>query len=371
MTETTLSDTDVNFPDIDIDIDLNFDLNDLSFLLGVTFDETLTGGENNDLLQGGAKNEVIQGFDGDDTLEGLGGSDYLNPGKGDDLVNGGDGNDSLGDSFAVLGSGYGEGNDTLNGGDGDDEIDAGLDNDLLDGGKGHDSLRGGDGNDSLNGGEGDDVLSGKDLFISDGIFVISGGGYYYDDDGDDDILDGGKGNDSLYGEVGNDTLIGGEGNDFLSGGNSLFSNFTFGGWNYYYDPGNDYLEAGPGNDTLEGNGGSDTLIGGAGDDHFHFHFRAFYFGSISNFAGLYPPSGIDTIEDYNTAEGDQLIISASHSIGFDQLQYNSETGLLSYNGKSFAKLSTGLDFVPEQDIVLDISSPVYDSYVDSNQISVV
>jgi serralysin len=153
----------------------------------------------------------------------------------------------------------------------------------------------------------------------------------------------------------------------------VFSNPRDPRWfNEFYDPGNDYLEGGLGNDTLEGNEGNDILMGGAGRDHikggfgqdqliggegddrFHFLFRGFR----SN----YPPSDIDTIEDYNAAEGDQLIISAPNSITFDQFQYDSETGLLSYNGTSFAQLPTGLDFVPKQEIVLDIYSPVYDSW---------
>jgi len=92
-------------------------------------------------------------------------------------------------------------------------------------------------------------------------------------DGDDTFLGtdageavfGGKGNDTIFGLGGNDLLVGGSGNDTLNGGD--------------------------GDDVLIGLGGSDVLIGGRGADRF-------VWTALSD--------GIDTIVDFNIAEGDRL-----------------------------------------------------------------
>ena len=83
-------------------------------------------------------------------------------------------------------------------------------------------------------------------------------------------LSGGDGNDLLNGQAGNDQLFGGEGNDTLLGGS--------------------------GNDILAGNFGNDVLTGGTGFDQFMFDF---------------PTGGIDTITDFNSSEGDKIMVSAS------------------------------------------------------------
>jgi Ca2+-binding RTX toxin-like protein len=76
---------------------------------------------------------------------------------------------------------------------------------------------------------------------------------------------------------GNDTLSGGDGNDMLFG-----------------QEGNDVLRGDAGNDILAGGSGNDTLYGGAGAD-------TFLFQSISD--------GMDTVKDFNKAEGDTLDLS--------------------------------------------------------------
>ncbi|HEY9902061.1 MAG TPA: calcium-binding protein [Candidatus Sericytochromatia bacterium] len=83
-------------------------------------------------------------------------------------------------------------------------------------------------------------------------------------------LSGGNGNDRLKGEAGNDQLFGGEGNDTLLGGS--------------------------GNDILTGNFGNDVLTGGTGFDQFMFDV---------------PTGLIDTITDFNSSEGDKILVSAS------------------------------------------------------------
>ena len=81
------------------------------------------------------------------------------------------------------------------------------------------------------------------------------------------IIDGGKGNDSLYGSDGSDTLYGGMNDDYLEGGADNDSLLGETGNDYLAgDAGRDYLDGGKGNDTLSGGAGNDSLWGGAGDD---------------------------------------------------------------------------------------------------------
>jgi len=111
----------------------------------------------------------------------------------------------------------------------------------------------------------------------------------------DRVLTGTHANDKLVGNSGTDDLIGGDGKDKLFGG--------------------------AGDDRLEGGSGSDLLEGGAGADTFVFH--------ISNIRQL------DTIRDFNAAEGDTfqivgLLPNASTEISF-----------INRNGNVFLEMSTG------------------------------
>jgi hypothetical protein len=70
---------------------------------------------------------------------------------------------------------------------------------------------------------------------------------------------------------------------------------------------NDTLNGGTGNDTLYGNGGVDTLYGGAGSDTLY--------GDISNLPGWADTfvfksgdTGVDTVADFRTGDGDKLDI---------------------------------------------------------------
>nr|WP_314385259.1 immunoglobulin-like domain-containing protein [uncultured Cardiobacterium sp.] len=87
---------------------------------------------------------------------------------------------------------------------------------------------------------------------------------------------------------------GGTGNDTIKGNSA--ANYLFG-----FD-GNDNIDGGAGNDQIEGGRGNDTLKGGAGGDTFLFR---------SPFDGT-----IDTLLDFNAAEGDRI-----------QLDHNIFTGL--------------------------------------------
>ncbi|TNE63534.1 MAG: hypothetical protein EP335_09705, partial [Alphaproteobacteria bacterium] len=204
---------------------------------------TLTGTANNDTLTGGNDDDVILGLDGSDSLSGA---------AGDDSLEGGDGSDEL------LGR------------DGDDTLAGGNDDDYLQGGDGHDLLIGGDGPDQLVGGNGDDMISGG--AGDDQIYMGYG----------DDTIDGGAGTDGAHLQPGNGitfnfnlmagTITGSDGSVKVISG---VENVTLYGTDHTLsgDAGDNYLDGGTrlwggaGDDTLIGSGNNDTLTGGTGDDY--------------------------------------------------------------------------------------------------------
>jgi Ca2+-binding RTX toxin-like protein len=183
------------------------------------------------------------------------------------------------------------GNDELNGGNGNDILAGQAGNDQLDGGAGHDTLDGGNGSDILVGGLGDDTLTGG-TSTSDLRDVVYGG------DGNDSI-DGGYGNDELRGDAGNDTMAGGFGADTLIGGagNDVMTGSAL----------SDLLFGGDGIDFVNGGFGHDRVNGGADADKFY------HLGIIDH--------GSDWIQDYNAAEGDDLLFGNT-SASADDFQVN-------------------------------------------------
>ena len=150
------------------------------------------------------------------------------------------------------------------------------------------------GNDSANGGAGDDTLEGER---------------------GDDILVGGSGTDLLKGGLGEDILFGGKDGDILEGGD-----------------GDDKLFGEEGNDVLKGGKGSDIMTGGEGSDIFEFQADDFAAGEL------------DKILDFE--DGADLI--QLKGIGADaEVKYDSETGVLSVDGKDIAQLSKHLDLTIE------------------------
>ncbi len=63
--------------------------------------------------------------------------------------------------------------------------------------------------------------------------------------------------------------------------------------------GNDHLRGGAGNDTLIGGAGNDVLTGGAGADRFLYNTSAAFSASAI---------GVDTISDFNRAQGDKIVL---------------------------------------------------------------
>jgi len=102
---------------------------------------------------------------------------------------------------------------------------------------------------------------------------------------DNNVLVGNRANNTIHGLDGNDILRTGIGNDRLFGDAGRDS--LFGG------RGTDRLWGGVGNDRLSGDTGNDILSGDGGADSFIFH----------------KGTGVDTISDFDLAEGDRLVLN--------------------------------------------------------------
>lgn len=254
---------------------------------GTTGDNTLNGGDGDDLLFGDYGNDTLYGGNGVDRLIGDTGNDILYGEAGDDRLEGSVGNDIL----------YGgDGIDRLLGGDGDDVLYGDAGDDRIEGGEGNDTLIGGAGNDRIDGGNGIDTVdysshaagvtvilgshadvNGDGVADDDILFIENAIGTAFNDSLRGDALDntlwGNDGADYLEGNGGNDILYGGAGNDdhVWVNGNKVSNGGLFGGNGddtLYGGEGNDRLEGGNDNDTLYGGAGADRLTGGAGNDRF-------------------------------------------------------------------------------------------------------
>src|SRR6266545_1225660 len=251
---------------------------------GFLGDDSMNGGDSEDLLFGDEGRDSMAGAVGDDTLQG---------GADGDIEYGMDGNDVLvgdvlvnGDLQATMQAAI---DSTAAPGTVKEFLNGGAGNDVLIGGTGNDALSGSDGIDTLIGGSGDDVIWGDgDMlatsldWFTDGVTFVNVGGFIppagvggadtiYGGGGNDriyaeagdDYVDAGAGNDELIGHDGNDTIFGGAGDDILDG-DSNFADQAHSIPDSMH--GDDYIDGGDGNDELVGNGGSDTLFGGAGND---------------------------------------------------------------------------------------------------------
>lgn len=114
---------------------------------------TIIGTPGNDTLRGGNDNDVICGLGGNDVLLGSNGNDTLIGGSGNDRLDGSNGNDRLEG---------GSGHDTLIGSNGNDVLGGGAGNDILQGGNNNDRITGGPGNDQLFGENNNDTLDSVD-----------------------------------------------------------------------------------------------------------------------------------------------------------------------------------------------------------------
>ena len=180
-------------------------------LIGISANDTLTGGKGNDTIRSAA---------GDDVLYGGEGADYLEGGLGDDKLYGQVGVDSL------LG---GAGNDTYYLDDADIIVE--------------------------NANEGLDTVyvANNYLMVANLENLVMSGSSSLTIEGNtsNNFITTNSGNSLVAGYQGNDTIFGGAGNDRLIG-----------------NEGDDVIEGGAGDDRLQGNDGSNILRGGNGSDYY-------------------------------------------------------------------------------------------------------
>ncbi len=275
--------------------------------------KNITGTNNNDTLTGTLRPDILNGLDGNDILNGGNGNDTLNGGNGNDSLNGSLGVDTLigglgNDIYVIdtltdtLTENLNEGTDTVKSSVGY-TLGSNLENLTLTGitainGTGNtlnNTIIGNTANNTLNGKSGVDTLkggTGNDI-------------YYVDNIGDKvtEILD--QGTDlikssvsyTLPANVENITLTGSA--NLTANGNTLANKLTgnTGNNRLIGKTGNDTLIGGLGNDILTGGKGNDTLTGGRGKDIFAYNL---------------PTEGIDTITDFNRAQGDKININRTN-----------------------------------------------------------
>jgi Ca2+-binding RTX toxin-like protein len=199
---------------------------------------------------GNALNNTIDGGNGNDVLFGLVGHDTIDGDIGNDTVSGDEGNDTL--------TG-GQGNDSLTGGDGNDQLEGGTGTDTLSGGKGNDvyvvSIVGVDSYKESVGEGKDEVRSSIDFDLSVDAagqeienLTLTGSATTGTGNALANVITGNGGDNFLNGLGSNDTLLGGEGGDWLDGG-----------------AGNDKMTGGKGDDVYVVDSTTDVITEKAGE----------------------------------------------------------------------------------------------------------
>ncbi|MEM1171882.1 MAG: calcium-binding protein [Cyanobacteria bacterium P01_H01_bin.35] len=320
---------------LNINVDDLEDLGTNEFLVLGAYHGVNVGGNNDEnYMYGTEHNDVMAGYEeetkaytaSDDVFYGFEGDDEFAGGEGDDRIYGGGGSDtssyshSTGDVVVNLGTLVGDGYVEAIDGHGTKDKLYDIEN-IIGSDVGDDSIRGDAGDNILVGLRGDDSLYGEK-----GNDTLDGGGR-------PDYLDGGEDHDYLDGGAFTDTLVGGEGADTLKGS-----------W------GDDSLDGGLGNDILNGGHDDDTLIGGEGADTFVFEREE---------GGDHIGDGSDTINDFNSDEGDIIYIDKS-DYGFsstNDLSFDEDTGELkiSATGATIVTLENPIDFDPSTDIIYTVA----------------
>ena len=139
--------------------------------------------------------------------------------------------------------------------------------------------------------------------------VTNGSDNYVDGDDNGNIFTLNNGNDVAFGDEGTDSLTGNNNDDRVFGG-----------------VGNDTLNGSNGSDVLYGGSGADTMTGGNNGD-------TFVFGHDWN-------SGIDSVTDFNGADGDKVLLVNDYAGLFDTLSAGPGGTLLASQFSAGAGLTT-------------------------------
>ena len=241
--------------------------------------------DNDDTLQGGDQDDIFLSGKGKDTILGGAGTDVVFAGKGNDTVVGQTGND-----VAFLGSGHDR--FIWNNGDGSDFINGGAGFDVT-------QVNGADG-------AGDEFdlsqVDGQAIFnrLNLGLFTLTNEGieqFEINGQGGDDSF---TINDLTGSEVQSVVFSGGEGNDFLNAIGTFTPVIADGG------EGNDILIGGAGDDILIGGNGADLLIGGGGNNILIGGNGADFFGFDTGSA--FNAADIGTNQIQNFEAGDSIVL---------------------------------------------------------------
>jgi Ca2+-binding RTX toxin-like protein len=302
------------------------------FLLHISLSSQWPGGApaGNDTIYGGNGDDILYGMVGNDNLFGGAGADVLDGSSGFDNARydqatssvyarldgvAGAGGEAVGDTFSsiegIVGSAF---DDIFVGSNTYGEFLFGLDGaDGLYGLGGADTLDGGAGNDNLYGGTGADVLNGGSGFDNARYDSAASGVYAR--------MDGVAGS---YGEAAGDTfsliegIVGSAFDDIFVGSNT-YGEYLFGqaGADYLYGLGGaDNLDGGAGNDNLFGGVGADVLDGGADFDLARYDSAsASVYVRLDGVGGTYGEAAGDTFVSIEglvgSAFGDIVIGSAN------------------------------------------------------------
>ncbi|WP_375173688.1 matrixin family metalloprotease [Pseudooceanicola sp.] len=301
-----------------------------SIQLATGGDDTISGGDDNDLLIGGAGTDELSGDAGDDVILGdvgfadytdgvlgaletyrtVGAADLIAGGFGSDTILGGLGGDTIaGDEVTPTGSDS-DGGDLILGDHG--RIDYGFDDDaapttssieriegVLETVDGADTITGNAGADTIVGGSDADLIHGDDdtgatgnFDLGDLIFgdtaeidfaVVAGASSFLTRVATREISSDTGGNDTIEGNAAGDTIFGGVGSDVLRGDDltpvgALDGDDRIVGDNgeLIFDPDGttisqlrSFEDALGDVDTITGNAGADWIIGGYGGDLIH------------------------------------------------------------------------------------------------------
>lgn len=230
-----------------------------NILEGLNGNDSLNGGDEEDLLIGGYGADSLKGGDGNDTTSYISSTGQVQINLALGIGTGGDAN---GDTFDSIENVFGTfGDDVLIGDASANILNGWIGDDVLRGNGGQDTIQAGTGDDIVYGGGDGDTLDGGGAFIAPGIDLLT---YEHLSYGVTINLRTGTGSDTTLRAV--RVLEDGTVQDVA--GYSSFENLT----------GSAYADAltgdrqanriigGAGNDTIAGDDGNDTLIGGAGAD---------------------------------------------------------------------------------------------------------